>query len=568
MISWIQQHLIRHGRWIFLLLLAVVIVAFVFTIGNVPGFGPATGGAQKREFYGYDLNSRQDMQALSDMFTLSRIFRNGQPPRNQQRARQGTLERIALLHLADRIGIPEPSSSTLSDYIHGLRPFQTPQGEFSQDRYTRMMDRLKTNPRFSDDRIVRVLKDDYRLQQLRETLQGPGYILPSEAVEQARRSQTEYALSTATLDYAAFDPEIRPDEAKLRQYYERNAETFRVPELVQASYVFFPSQAFMDDAAEPSESELRSHFVDNRERFVQARQDEESTGAEGDGASDSAAGDGNGSSARDDKQVTFEDVKAAVRQDYLEKRAERLANEAAEALAFSFYEEEIDLGGERFDKKLAASQAKRVDLPPYDPEAPEGSDLPADFLGAAKRLDGKRYYSDPHELEDGFGILIREGREPSRVPPFEEIRDEVRQAYSESEKRRLFNEKGQELKTSLESALEEGKGFSDAASALGLETRRYEPFTRRNRPRDLPGNLLSEAENLEEGAVSPMISDESAGRFVYLRSKNVPEINPDDPSVQRNRQFLTRFHGMLRVRGVVDAMIQKEMPEGATPRAP
>jgi hypothetical protein len=31
MISWIQHHLIRHGRWIFLTLLALIIVAFVFT---------------------------------------------------------------------------------------------------------------------------------------------------------------------------------------------------------------------------------------------------------------------------------------------------------------------------------------------------------------------------------------------------------------------------------------------------------------------------------------------------------------------------------------------------------
>jgi hypothetical protein len=55
MISWIQHHLIRHGRWVFLSLLAVIIVAFVFTIGNTPGCTTDRSGYEENLYYGIDL---------------------------------------------------------------------------------------------------------------------------------------------------------------------------------------------------------------------------------------------------------------------------------------------------------------------------------------------------------------------------------------------------------------------------------------------------------------------------------------------------------------------------------
>ena len=57
MISWIQNHLIRHGRWIFISLLVVIIVAFVFTIGNTPGCTTNRSNYVAENFFGYDLNS-------------------------------------------------------------------------------------------------------------------------------------------------------------------------------------------------------------------------------------------------------------------------------------------------------------------------------------------------------------------------------------------------------------------------------------------------------------------------------------------------------------------------------
>ena len=74
MISWIQNHLIRHGRWIFLTLLTVIIVAFVFTIGNTPGCTSNQSGYQEQKFYSYDLNSPREMGIISETVSLSALL--------------------------------------------------------------------------------------------------------------------------------------------------------------------------------------------------------------------------------------------------------------------------------------------------------------------------------------------------------------------------------------------------------------------------------------------------------------------------------------------------------------
>ena len=51
MISWIQTIIQRHHKWFFGGLLIVIIVAFVFTIGAVPGIGNPNRSEYTRDFW-------------------------------------------------------------------------------------------------------------------------------------------------------------------------------------------------------------------------------------------------------------------------------------------------------------------------------------------------------------------------------------------------------------------------------------------------------------------------------------------------------------------------------------
>ncbi len=94
MISWIQIHLMRHGRWLFLSLLAIIIVAFVFTIGNTPGCSANESNYQAQYFYGIDLNSKRASQPIIDTTSLS-VFLNSRQLRNNQEFQSEVMSRIA-----------------------------------------------------------------------------------------------------------------------------------------------------------------------------------------------------------------------------------------------------------------------------------------------------------------------------------------------------------------------------------------------------------------------------------------------------------------------------------------
>ena len=113
MISWIQHHLIRHGRWLFLFLLAIIIVAFVFTIGATPGCTTDRSGYEENLFYGIDLNSSRESEVITEKVLLSAIL-NGQEISSDEQFQNQLTSRIALLHLAEEIGVPSPSQETLS----------------------------------------------------------------------------------------------------------------------------------------------------------------------------------------------------------------------------------------------------------------------------------------------------------------------------------------------------------------------------------------------------------------------------------------------------------------------
>lgn len=547
MISWIQNRLIRHGRWIFLSLLALIIVAFVFTIGNTPGCTTDRSGYQENLFYGIDLNSPREREAIIEKVQLS-AFLNGQQIRNDQEFQSMLTGRIARLHLADKIGIPAPDQPTLAEYIQTKNAFRGPDGEFSADEYTSFVDQIESNPRTQQGLVLEVLIENYRIDQVQAALSGPGYLLPSEALAQAQSNRTEYTLETAQLSYAEFSPEIDPSEDVLKDYYEANKLSYEIPERIRASYVFFEQADYLDQVEEPRDAELREHFIANREQFV---------------ADFEAAGEDSQEGTEDTEtpSVTFEDVREAVVESYRTERAQRLANEAAQGFAFTLYSDEIQRESAAFNTLLNQSELSLTEIEPYTLQGASQRALPAEMLESAFALGGNRYYSDAFQLDDGFGVLIYEGRIAPEIPEFSAVESEVRANYLAEEKRRLFNEKGENLKAELDSKLAEGVAFTEAAESLGLSVQSFDPFTPREAPAEVNRSALQRAQRMEAGSISPMITAGQSGIFVNLIEKAVPEIAEDDEDLAQAENFLARFSAFSSSNAYLNELIVRGLPE-------
>ena len=555
MISWIQHHLIRHGRWIFLSLLTLIIVAFVFTIGNTPGCTTDRSGYEENLFYGIDLNAAREREVIIEKVQLS-AFLNGQQIRSEEQFQNQRTSRIALLHLADEIGLPSPSQETLADYITTKAAFRGADGEFSADAYTKFVDNMESNPRMSQGLVMIVLEEDHRINQIGSVLSGPGYLLPAEAIAQTQRSATKLNLATAEINYADFTPEITVEELALREYYEANKLRYEIPERIKASYVFFGREAYLGKAPEASEAELREHFISQQDAFVaayEATKPEPTEPIEGEAAA----------SSEEAATVTFEDVREAVAQSYLIEQETRMANKAAQAFAYTLYRDEIKRDSAAFDALLKESQLSLIEIEPYTLAAASQRALSTELLESAFKLGGNRYYSDAYAVDKGFAVLLYEGRIVPEIPEFEAVQSEVTKDYQSDEKRRLFNEKGESLQAELKAKINEGIDFTEAAEALGLGTTTFETFTAQEAPRELNRSALQLAQGMQSGEVSPMLTAAGTGIFVYLVNKTVPEITSDNEDLTQAKDFLTRYAAYTSGSALANELVFLGLPEDA-----
>lgn len=544
MISWIQNHLIRHGRWIFLTLLTVIIVAFVFTIGNTPGCTSNRSSYQERNFYGYDLNSPHDMGIVTQKVSLSAEL-NGRPIQSEQQFQAQVTSRIALLHLADEVGIPAPDQATLTEYIKTKQSFRGPDGKFSPDAYISFVDNMESNPRVPKGLVISVLEDDYRIEQIGSALAGPGYLLPSEARAQTQRNQTTFKLATAALSYADFSPEIAPDEEALRAYYTANTTRYVIPERIQASYILFPSAQYADQLTAPEEPELREHFIANRARFVAAHEAAQPK------AQDATA---------EKPAVTFEDVREAVAADLAREAALRLANEAAQSFAYTLYRDAIKHDSAAFNTLLNDADLTPTKIEPYTAEGAARRALSTEMLESAFALSSNRYFSDAYQVPGGFAVLIFEGRIAPETPAFESVAAEVAADFAIEEKRRLFNENGEKLEAELKAKLAEGTAFTEAAEALQMKAQTFDSFKTAEAPRELNPAILQQAQRMQAGEISPMLTSGGTGTFVYVEEKAVPEIAADDTDFTQAQSFLSRYSAYSSSNALVAELIARGAP--------
>ena len=553
MISWIQHHLIRHGRWIFLTLLALIIVAFVFTIGATPGCTTDRSGYEKNLFYGIDLNSPRESEVIIEKVQLSAIL-NGQEIRSDEQFQNQLTSRIALLNFAEEIGVPSPNQETLSNYITTKDAFLGADGKFSADAYTSFVDSIESNPRTSQGLVIVVLEEDYRINQIGSVLSGPGYLLPAESISQIQRRATKLNLTTAELNYADFSPEITVEEAALLEYYEANKLRYEIPERIKASYAYFDLEAYVEKVPKPSEAELREHFISNQDDFVA---DHELTNP-----AESVA-DGEEEMPKEANAVTFSDVREAVIRSYMVEQEARMANEAAQGFAYTLYRDEIKRDSVAFNELLKEANLSLTEIEPYTLAGANQRALSSDLLESAFKLGGNRYYSDAYAVDGGFAVLLYEGRIAPEIPEFEAVQSELANDYKTDEKRRLFNERGKALQAELKAKIAEGIDFIEAAEALGLGTASFDTFSVQEAPRDLNRSALQQAQGMQAGDISPMLTSGGTGIFVYVANKTVPEIASDNEDLTQAEDFLARYAAYTSGSAFTNELVFLGLPEDA-----
>lgn len=554
MISWIQRTFQQHFKWLFLALLAVVIVSFIFITNASSGFGHTAKQVPARPFFGVNLASQDEMQTLVKDANLS-VQLHAIQIRSDQQFQQYALQRHAALHLATELNLPAPSSEDLTTHIRSLRFFSGADGQFDAKRYAEFGDSLKRNIKSSREQVtesdvLRVLSDDVTYQQVLKLLSGPGYILPAEVQTQLNRADSLWTLEAATIDFASFKPVITVTDEALSKYFEYSATRYIVSPKVGVTYIDFPASAYAGQVV-ADEPTLRAYYDANLARFPK----------------------GVVTSAKPSTPDSdFAAARLQVLAAYTAERTQALAATAASDFAVALYDAKVSAAG--LDAFLASHKLTRKPLAPFNADS-----VPAELGGnpavavEALKTGPDHLFSDAVTTGQGAAILIWNETVPAYQPTLAEVKARATADYTESEKHRLFAEAGRTLRAALETRLKAGDTFDKAVTASAnvipakLGTKTWPAFTLSSPPQDIDYNVYTIIETLQKGDLSQMVSSPEQGLIVYAADKKLPAVAAGSPKFTETRDRLATFtasrNGGAALAAMVDAELAKTTP--ATP---
>ncbi|MEX0324811.1 MAG: peptidylprolyl isomerase [Puniceicoccaceae bacterium] len=547
MITSLQNFFLKHNKWLFGGLLIVIIVTFVLTIGPQSFFGSGTSSQrQSLNYYGYDLTSEADQRSMSFTAEISAILHPELRLRREQLMDYAYM-RVAGLGMANQLGIPQPGKEELATYVETLLIFADPAtGEFSAESYNRMMDSLQSSARYNREAIGTVLREDYRIAEVRKALGGPDYSLPHEVRQDYLDQQTTYGIAIARLDFDSFEPEIDFTDEALLQFFNENPARYEVEETLLVDALLFRAGAYLGEVADPADGVLEAYFATNAARYQPAPVEGEET-----------------------VEVALEDVRDQVLTDWKLAEARNIAARKGEAFSLKLWQDSVTLDSGAYTSMVEEFGVEVRELPPYARNSsPSSQDIPADLLNSMWIFasNPNRYFSDIAQIADGAVVLVKRGLTGARMPEFEEVRDLVERDFAASEKRRLFAEKGSELYTVLSGRLA-NESFADIAGSLGLEVESLESFSGSQPPQDLLASTLwDQVRFLEEGRVTRMVINGNVGSFACVTGKEVPGIEESDEDyiafVTQRTNVLGGAMGWARLREITDNSLSQLMGPG------
>lgn len=538
MISWLQRSLQKHYKWLFTIMLAIIIVAFVFTIGGSPGIGRGRHSTEKQMYYGINLNNPEIVQELFQQTNLSHVLNTGQNITNNQVAENMALTRPILLSLADQLNIDHPNEYELAEYIKTKPLFKDDAGRFDPKKYEDFVKIIKKNPRGGEGLVRLVLSQDLRMDHVLSLMGGPGYVMPFEAELSLERQKTVWSIEVAKLDFADFNSNIEIPEDKLEEFYVHNKYNFATPARIEIAYVHFPLDSFISKVANPTEEELKK-FYETHPLFSE---DKEKKG--------------------DKVEKPLAEVKNQVIEAYKKERAQRLAGEVANDFQYELYQNHIAFNSDKLGALLKKHKLNLIAVPPFDSSSlPQNTPLPRPLLEQALTLNESRYYSDVATTAQGAYMVFFKKEIPVSIPPIEEIKKELKEQYIAKENLKLLESKAKVLSKTLQSTLKAGKDFKKVAEAEGLKVSSFNKFNILEAPKDLERRLLIDMQVLHKGDVSKPISQDDKVYFVYVKEKEVPTIDKNSEEVKSLVKQMGTLTSAIRVRSIINGLMTEGMQE-------
>jgi peptidyl-prolyl cis-trans isomerase D len=406
-------------------------------------------------------------------------------------------DRIMVLREAEREKI-RVGDMDVAGVIAKIPAFQR-DGRFEPELYQYYVRATGVGPQAFERRV----REDLTIEKMMERVKGQVTVSDEDvAAEHLRREQRR------TGSYLLFEPsayasqaEAGLDERALRAFYESHLDAFRVPAQVTVEEAGKPRSAVEPPPA-PSDEEVAQYFEDHKAEFVDA----------------------------EGKPKPLEDSRDEARQRLVNERMDRRMNGIALDLA-----EALEAGW-RWDEVVAAHGLAVRAAGPFPegnmwaPGAPEPQVMQA--------LQGLPQGQPSAPVTTPAGVFIARTieRAPERIPPFDEVREQVRDQALAERGREAARAEAEAVRARLEEQRAKGVRFEEALAAENRSAAAAGPFRRSD-----PVGELGQAPALAEAAFAAPLGSltpvtETPRGFAILRPEE--ELPPASEMTEEQRAAL------------------------------
>lgn len=512
----------KHARnWIMKVLLGIIIVVFIFYFGT-------TGGKQQAETAAtVDGKTIAYGDVAKEYQNLLNFYRQRfGTALNDERLKQLKLREAALDNLIQQAIVMQKAREmrlTVSDEevrasILAMPAFQRG-GSFDEKIYQQALRFNKLTP--EDFELIQ--KNNLILSRFMSLIQDGVKVSDEEVYDLYRFQNEKVNLQYVLISPGTFRTKINPPEKDLEAYLKEHGELFRIPERIQAKYMFFRGEDFAA-AVKVTDEEISDYYNRHADQFK------------------TAGG----------KRPTLSDVRMKIAAEIRQIGGMQTAAEAAKQARDTIYQnEDFDGYAVKNRQTIHTTVLFSADKPPG------GLNRIGDGIQALFQLNQNeisRVLSD----QRGYYLFKVTAKQPATTSPLKDVRAQVENKWIDQEADRLAKQEAETLLASLK----QGKTLTAAAAEkkLSLIETGFFP-TGSGTPKLKSSRELSAAIfQLTGRKPAPDRVFNVDGKYVVLQLKERAKL--DDRDFAANRENLNRSLLQVRRNDAVQSWIdgtKKEM---------
>jgi hypothetical protein len=450
----------KHSKWLWLVIIAAVIISFIFW--NVNPSRTGGGGSAANDFgsiYGQKVTAAAYVGARNEIY-LFHLFNYGDWPEKDPNFSKENLERqiyarLMLIRKANDLGIhvgDDAAVTAANEILHSpelVRALRSEGESVPLDAFVKQI--LQPEGLGAAD-FENFVRHNLAIEQLEQTMGLTGELItPQEAAMTYRHEYQELSAQIVFFSASNYLSQVAVTPAAVAQFYTNYLAEYRLPDRVQVSYVEFNISNYLAQAkAELAKTNLDEIVEANYNQLPPNYFPDAKTPAE---------------------------AKAKIRDALIRQRALATARTQADEFATAVFN--LDPAKPENLATVAKQKGLAVHVTaPFDSQyGPAEFTAPDGFTKIAFGLSPDEPFSSPIVGPDGVYVIAFDRQLPSEIPPFEQIHERVTQDFQLHAATLLAQQAGTNFDVMLKIRMATGSSFTSACLAADLKPELLPPFS-------------------------------------------------------------------------------------------